>query len=377
MTNFFTDTTSSIPFADLPIGQAPPPPADEQARVLIIGSRADSRHTSRRIRLNEQSSAPPMLLGYVDAAHDRPKGPLARTRQVVIDPGCEPIPVLGRLEDLPRLIQSRRPTHIVITQAEGSLTRIRRQIAMLQNAGVTVVWMADAGPEAVAFGETKLGTPPALLFQTRPRAERMLKRGLDIAATLVGLLLISPLLAVISIGVLITSGRPILYSQTRIGRGGKPFEILKFRSMRRDAERETGPIWASSSDTRCTRLGLFLRKTNLDELPQLWNVLRGDMSLVGPRPERPIFVDEFRQILPDYDLRHAMPVGMTGWAQVHGWRGRTSIRKRLQYDLDYIQRWSFWLDIRVLWMTVEHVVLGRITWIMRSPAWWERRQRWP
>jgi lipopolysaccharide/colanic/teichoic acid biosynthesis glycosyltransferase len=120
-----------------------------------------------------------------------------------------------------------------------------------------------------------------------------------------------------------------------------------------------------------------LRRTNLDELPQLWNVLKGEMSLVGPRPERPIFVEEFREILPDYDLRHAMPVGMTGWAQVHGWRGRTSIRKRLQYDLDYIQRWSFWIDIKVLWMTVEHVVLGRITWMIRPQAWWERRQRWP
>ena len=222
-----------------------------------------------------------------------------------------------------------------------------------------------------------LSAPAALLFHTRPRAERLLKRGLDIAATVAGLIVLSPILAMISIGVMITSGRPILYSQTRIGRGGRPFEILRFRSMKRDAERETGPIWASSADTRCTRFGTFLRRTNLDELPQLWNVLKGEMSLVGPRPERPIFVEEFREILPDYDLRHAMPVGMTGWAQVHGWRGRTSIRKRLQYDLDYIQRWSFWIDIKVLWMTVEHVVLGRITWMIRPQAWWERRQRWP
>lgn len=374
MTNSLTNAALNPTFSDLNLPIVPLP--EEPARVLIIGSRADSRHTSRRVRLTENGLAPPMILGYVDAAHRGSRGPLARTRQVVISPGCEPIPVIGRLEDLPRLIASRRPTHIVITQAEGSLTRIRRQISMLQNAGVSVVWIAESSP-TVASLAAHLSAPAALLFHTRPRAERILKRGLDISATLAGLLLISPLLALISIGVLISSGRPILYSQTRIGRGGRPFEILKFRSMKRDAERETGPIWATSADSRCTRFGSFLRRTNLDELPQLWNVLRGEMSLVGPRPERPVFVEEFREILPDYDLRHAMPVGMTGWAQVHGWRGRTSIRKRLQYDLDYIQRWSFWLDIKVLWMTIEHVFLGRITWMIRPQAWWERRQRWP
>jgi lipopolysaccharide/colanic/teichoic acid biosynthesis glycosyltransferase len=129
-----------------------------------------------------------------------------------------------------------------------------------------------------------------------------------------------------------------------------------------DAETSTGPIWATFHDQRCTRLGDWLRSTNLDELPQLWNVLRGDMSLVGPRPERPMFVDQFRAEMPRYDDRHAVPVGMTGWAQVHGWRGRTSLRKRLQYDLDYIRRWSLWLDLQVLAMTVQHVVVGKTRW---------------
>jgi lipopolysaccharide/colanic/teichoic acid biosynthesis glycosyltransferase len=137
--------------------------------------------------------------------------------------------------------------------------------------------------------------------------------------------------------------------------------------MRRDAEAETGPIWAEDHDRRCTGVGDWLRHTNIDELPQLFNVLIGDMSLVGPRPERPVFVDQFKAEHPDYDLRHAAPVGMTGWAQVHGWRGRTSLRKRLQYDLDYIERWSFWLDLRILLMTVEHVLWARTSWKNSRP----------
>jgi exopolysaccharide biosynthesis polyprenyl glycosylphosphotransferase len=349
------------------------------ARVLIIGSKADSRHAARRMRLSESVIASPMVLGYVDAGHGRTRGPLSRTRQIAINPGCEPIPVLGRIHDLPRLIASRRPTHVVITQAEGSLTRLRRQIAMLRSAGVTVLWLPEPSSIATLPADAQSSPLPteAMLFRTHPRSELALKRCLDIVVSVSILTVLSPILALVALGVLLTSGRPILYSQTRVGRGGKPFSILKFRSMRQDAEKETGPIWASSADARCTRFGAFLRRTNLDEMPQLLNVLRGDMTLVGPRPERPVFIDEFRRILPDYDLRHAMPVGMTGWAQVHGWRGRTSIRKRLQYDLDYIQRWSFWMDLRVLWMTIEHVLLGRITWIPRSRAWWERRQRWP
>jgi undecaprenyl-phosphate glucose phosphotransferase len=167
---------------------------------------------------------------------------------------------------------------------------------------------------------------------------------------------------VVAVSILVTSGRPIFYTQDRVGQGGRLFRIVKFRSMKCDAESETGPIWASDHDKRCTRIGDWLRHSNIDELPQLWNVLTGDMSLVGPRPERPSFVHEFRQTIPKYDLRHAVPGGMTGWAQVHGWRGRTSLRKRIQYDLDYIERWSLGLDMRILLMTVQHVLWGKTSW---------------
>ena len=195
-----------------------------------------------------------------------------------------------------------------------------------------------------------------------PTTGRVLKRLMDIGVSAMLLLLFSPLFAIVALAILVTSGRPILYRQQRVGQGGRLFRMYKFRSMRLDAERETGPIWASDHDSRCTRIGDWLRHTNIDELPQLLNVLRGDMSLVGPRPERPIFVEEFRKTIPDYDLRHAVPGGMTGWAQVHGWRGRTSLRKRIQYDLDYIERWSIGLDLRVLLMTIQHVFWGKTSW---------------
>ena len=135
--------------------------------------------------------------------------------------------------------------------------------------------------------------------------------------------------------------------------------MLKFRSMRVDAEKQTGAVWAAKDDPRRTRLGTFLRKTSLDELPQFINVLLGDMSLVGPRPERPVFIQKFSKTIPNYMARHCVKAGITGWAQVHGWRGNTSLRKRVQYDLYYITHWTPWLDLRILWMTVCHGLVHR------------------
>ena len=149
-----------------------------------------------------------------------------------------------------------------------------------------------------------------------------------------------------------TSPGPVFYRQQRMGLDGKQFTIYKLRSMYEDAEAETGPVWARDDDPRCTPVGRLLRKTSIDELPQLWNVLRGDMSLVGPRPERPYFVDQFKQRIPQYMLRHKVRAGLTGWAQVNGWRGNTSIEKRIEYDLYYIENWSVSLDIKILWLTL-------------------------
>jgi len=179
-----------------------------------------------------------------------------------------------------------------------------------------------------------------------------LKRAFDFVLSLMGLLVLLPLLTFIGILVKLTSKGPILYRQERMGIDGNTFGMLKFRSMRVDAEEKTGAVWAVKDDNRRTPIGTFLRSTSIDELPQLWNVLAGDMSLVGPRPERPVFVSQFRNQIPNYMLRHKVKSGITGWAQVNGWRGDTSLEKRIECDLYYIRNWSLWLDIKILFLTV-------------------------
>jgi Undecaprenyl-phosphate glucose phosphotransferase len=179
-----------------------------------------------------------------------------------------------------------------------------------------------------------------------------LKRIFDFVLSLVGLLVLLPLLTLIGLMVKITSKGPMLYRQERMGIDGKTFGMLKFRSMRVDAEDKTGAVWAIKNDDRRTPIGTFLRSTSIDELPQLWNVLVGDMSLVGPRPERPVFVNQFRNQIPNYMLRHKVKSGITGWAQINGWRGDTSLEKRIECDLYYIRNWSPWLDVKILFLTV-------------------------
>jgi len=156
-----------------------------------------------------------------------------------------------------------------------------------------------------------------------------------------------------------TSPGPVFYRQERMGLDGRRFRVYKFRSMFEDAERETGPVWARQDDPRRTPVGRVLRTLSLDELPQLWNVVRGDMSLVGPRPERPFFVEQFKQRVPQYMLRHKVRSGLTGWAQVNGLRGNTSLEKRIEYDLYYIENWSVALDFKIMWMTVLRVFFHR------------------
>jgi len=180
----------------------------------------------------------------------------------------------------------------------------------------------------------------------------VMKRLVDVLGATAALLFCSPLFLFIGALIKVTSPGPILYKQTRMGLDGVAFEMLKFRSMRVDAESQSGPVWAQAGDDRKTPIGSFLRKTSLDELPQFWNVLKGNMSIVGPRPERPEFIVRFRETLPQYMLRHKMKAGITGWAQVNGWRGNTSLEKRIEFDLYYIEHWSIWLDLKIMWLTI-------------------------
>jgi exopolysaccharide biosynthesis polyprenyl glycosylphosphotransferase len=174
------------------------------------------------------------------------------------------------------------------------------------------------------------------------------KRGLDIVGSAVGLVLLSPIMMFLAMLIKLESAGPVFYTQERMGLDGKRFMMLKFRSMRTDAEVDTGPVWATTNDSRRTRLGTTIRRLSIDEFPQLANVLLGDMSLVGPRPERPIFVEQFKLSIPRYRDRHREKAGITGWAQINGLRGDTSIIERTKYDLWYIENWSLALDFRIM-----------------------------
>lgn len=329
-------------------------------RVLIVGARRDSRRLARCLSRGPWAGWP--VVGFIDAGHPRYSGGLIR-RQLAVHPQTDPVPVLGGIERLDELVDRSGATHVVVALSGRPAGRLRPRMAQLNNPDVAVHWLGDdpspgdlpaAGPPSDQHNRPTLAWPIPW--------GRLAKRAVDFLGALFGLVFLAPLFALVATLILATSGRPIFYLQERVGQGGRRFRIIKFRSMRNDAETQTGPIWATDHDSRCTRVGDWLRHTNIDELPQLFNVLKGEMSLVGPRPERPVFVETFRETLSDYDLRHAMPGGMTGWAQVHGWRGRTSLRKRLQYDLDYLQRWSFSLDFKILLMTVQHVAWGKTSW---------------
>ncbi|MGH7851891.1 MAG: undecaprenyl-phosphate glucose phosphotransferase [Candidatus Binatia bacterium] len=187
----------------------------------------------------------------------------------------------------------------------------------------------------------------------------LLKRGMDLTIGAVALLLSLPTMLVIAVTVKLTSFGPVLYRQQRMGLDGRRFEMLKFRTMVADAENMTGPVWSIDDDPRVTYVGRWLRRTSLDELPQLLNVLRGEMSLVGPRPERPPLIEEFRKTIPKYMLRHQVKAGMTGWAQVNGWRGNTSLERRIEHDLEYIENWSLGRDVKILALTLLAGFRGR------------------
>jgi Undecaprenyl-phosphate glucose phosphotransferase len=193
---------------------------------------------------------------------------------------------------------------------------------------------------------------PLISLQETPLIgwNRVLKRVFDFLVGSFCLLVFSLPMIIIAIFVKLTSPGPVFYRQERIGLAGRGVSILKLRSKKMDDENETGANWAKQDDDLRTAIGRFLRSSNLDELPQLFNVLKGEMSLVGPRPERPVFIEEFKKNIPRYMLRHRMKAGMTGWAQVNGWRGNTSLEKRIQCDLYYIENWSLWLDIRIMFM---------------------------
>ncbi len=269
------------------------------------------------------------------------------------------VPVVGNVSRLSRIIEEYAAEEIIIALPEETTHQeILWLIAECERGRVTIRVYPDlfqimAGP--VNIGE--LGGLPLLTVRDIAQSgwRRVAKRALDVAGSLVGLIFLSPLMMLIAVLVKIESRGPTFYVQERMGLDARPFPILKFRSMHADAER-SGPGWTTADDPRRTKLGAWLRKTNLDEFPQFINVLLGDMSLVGPRPERPVYVEQFRRNIPRYMDRHREKAGLTGWAQINGLRGDTSIIERTKYDLWYIENWSLLLDIKIIIRTVLQIL---------------------
>lgn len=308
-------------------------------KALIVGTGRTARSIEQALRANNWLGVQPM--GFVDDDSASANGSSALT--------------VGTIAELPALIEAHGIDYVFIALPLYRYAETKRIFRALANTLVEIRLVPDVPQLAsMTVHVRELEGLPVLSLRATPHGftDVVLKRAMDVVLSAVGIVILSPLLGLIALLIKLSDRGPILYAQERMGLNGHRFRMYKFRSMRVDAEQSTGPVWASEKDNRRTRLGAFLRESSLDELPQLYNVLVGDMSLVGPRPERPHFISNFRRSIPKYMLRHAVKAGITGWAQVNGWRGNTSLRKRVQYDLYYIANWSLWLDVRILFLTV-------------------------
>lgn len=268
------------------------------------------------------------------------------------------VPILGAPEDLPHLIDSLKVDEVIIAVPEKGHRETVRVISYCERGRVSIKIFPDVFQYVTSQANIdELGGLPLLSVRDYALRGYMLifKRAMDILGAAIGLILISPLMLMVAIAIKLESPGPVFFIQERMGLDGKPFRMIKFRSMRTDAEKD-GPGWTMDNDPRQTRLGSFLRKVDVDELPQLINVFIGEMSLVGPRPEQAHYVDQFRRTVPRYMDRHQEKGGMTGWAQVNGLRGDTSIVERTKYDLWYSENWSIWLDVKIMIRTVWQIL---------------------
>ena len=266
------------------------------------------------------------------------------------------IKVLGRIANLNIILPENRLDEIAITLGLSEYYRLEEIVALCEKSGVHTKFIPDYNKiiPTKPYTEDILGLP-VINIRYVPLSNTfnaLVKRCMDIVGSLICIVLFSPIMLLTAIAVKVTSKGPLIFKQERVGLHNEPFRMYKFRTMYVQTEEEERKGWTHKDDPRITKIGRFLRKTSLDEFPQLFNVLKGDMSLVGPRPERPQYVEKFREEIPRYMIKHQVRPGMTGWAQVNGYRGDTSIRKRIEHDLYYIENWTIGLDIKILFLTV-------------------------
>ena len=266
------------------------------------------------------------------------------------------ISVIGRISDLIEILERESLDEIAITLGLGEYYRLEEIVALCEKSGVHTKFIPDYNNiiPTKPYTEDILGLP-VINIRHVPLTNNfyaLVKRIIDILGSLCGMALASPVMLAACLLIKITSPGPLIYRQERVGLHNKTFQMYKFRSMEVQKESEEKKAWTTKNDPRVTGIGKLMRRTSIDELPQLFNILKGDMSLVGPRPERPFFVEKFREEIPRYMVKHQVRPGLTGWAQVNGYRGDTSIRKRIEYDLYYIENWTLGFDVKILVLTV-------------------------
>jgi sugar transferase (PEP-CTERM system associated) len=319
-------------------------------RLLLVGTNDSAIKLARE--LYERRDLGVEIVGFIDSDPTRVGSP-------VINPG-----VIGTIDDIPAIVKRYNVDEVVVSLSDARGKLPMDKLLDMKLEGVTFEHLASVYEKYTGKIAVENLRPSWLIFSPGFRKShflRVAKRLLDVGASSVGLVLGAPLMVLVAVAVRVTSPGPVLYRQERVGLRGHVFRVIKFRSMRQDAEHGTGAVWATKGDSRVTAVGGFLRRTRLDELPQLWNVLRGDMSFVGPRPERPEFVSSLTKEIPFYGQRHSVRPGLTGWAQVRYTYGASleDAMEKLQYDLFYIKNMSIALDLFIIANTVKTVLMRR------------------
>lgn len=335
--------------------------------VLITAERNAIRIFLHSMRAKGYNLKHVLLVGYSDAA----EGFVDRVRQNpewgyqiqgILDDGMEPgseyhgVKMIGTIDDLDYMLEQNTLDEIAITLSLGDYERLRHIVALCEKSGVHTKFIPDYGNiiPTVPYMEDLQGLP-IIHIRNVPLNNMMnaaIKRAVDIFGSLVGIVLFSPIMLIVAAVIKLTSPGPVIYCQERVGLHNRPFKMYKFRSMTVQDPGKEKSRWTTPGDSRVTPVGKLIRRTSIDETPQFFNILKGDMSLVGPRPERPFFVEKFKEEIPRYMIKHQVRPGLTGWAQVNGYRGDTSIIKRIEHDLYYIENWTLGFDFKILFLTV-------------------------
>ena len=334
--------------------------------VLEIIARNLIRWCLRKIRRKGFNLRHLIFVGYSGAAEAFIDRILANPQwgykiSGILDDNKEPgytykgIAVLGPTDELEKILENNRLDEIALTLALREYYKLKRIVAICEKSGVHTKFVPDYNDiiPTRPYTEDLLGLPVVNIRHVplTNSFNMICKRAMDIVGAIVAIIIFSPVMLVTAVLVKTTSKGPLIYKQERVGLHNQTFQMYKFRSMEVQSAKSEKRAWTVRDDPRVTKVGRVIRKTSIDELPQLFNILKGDMSLVGPRPERPFFVEKFREEIPRYMVKHQVRPGLTGWAQVNGYRGDTSIKKRIEYDLYYIENWTMGLDIKILFLT--------------------------